>query len=177
MSVQTTYKFSSPVGSPGGIVDLAPHAIDSFLNAENTGVMKFGVGVVRGTKAGIEVKLPVAASTAAVFEGVVVNNRTTEYDLEGVTHLRKGKALGVMRYGRIYVRVATGATPAYGDQVYMIPGGTEAGYFTDDADNGETGGSKVDYIAIKARFLGGIDSASGVAEIELFNAPNGESGN
>lgn len=168
MSVQTTYKFSSPVGSPGGIVDLTPHAIDSFLNAENTGVMKFGVGVVRGTRAGIEVKLPVAASTAAVFEGVVVNNRTTEYDLEGVAHLRKGKALGVMRYGRIYVRVATGVSPAYGDAVYLVKSGDEAGYFSNVATNN---------LAIQGRFLGGVDSASGVAAVELFNAPNGEVGN
>jgi len=115
------------------------------------------------------VKLPVAASTVAVFEGVTVNNRTTEYDLEGVTHLRKGKALGVMRYGRVYVRVATGATPAYGDALYLIPGGDEAGYFTDDADNGESGDAKVSYLAVKGRFLGGIDSASGVAAVELFN--------
>jgi len=169
MSVQTTYKFSSPIGSPGGIVDLTPHAIDSFLNGEETGVMKFGVGVVQGANPGTDVKLPVAASTAAVFEGVTVNNRTTEYDMEGVTHLRKGKALGVMRYGRVYVRVATGATPAYGDALYLIPGGDEAGYFTDDADNGESGDAKVSYLAVKGRFLGGIDSASGVAAVELFN--------
>ncbi len=177
MSAQTTYKFSSPIGSPGGLVDLAPHAIDTLLNGENTGVMKFGVGVVRGTKAGVEVKLPTGVSTAAVFEGITVNNRTTEYNMEGVTHLRKGKTLGILRYGRIYARVAEDATPAYGDQLYLIPSGDEAGYFTDDADNGETGGSKVEYIPIKGRFLGGVDSASGVAEVELFNAPNGESGN
>lgn len=169
MSVQTTYKFSNPIGSPGGIVDLTPHAIDSFLNGENTGVMKFGVGVVKGTNPGIDVKLPTSVATAAVFEGVTVNNRTTEYDLDGVTYLRKGKALGVMRYGRIYVRVATGATPAYGDALYLIPSGDEAGYFTDDADNGESGNDKVDYIAVKGRFLGGVDSASGVAAVELFN--------
>ncbi len=168
MSVQTTYKFSSPVGSPGGIVDLAPHAIDSFLNGENTGVMKFGVGVVRGAKPGTDVKLPTGTSTSAVFEGVTVNNRTTEYDVEGVTHLRKGKALGVMRHGRIYVRVATGVSPSYGDATYILKTGDEAGYFTNVATNN---------LAVKGRFLGGVDSASGVAEVELFNAPNGELGN
>ena len=160
MSAQTTYKFSSPIGSPGGIVDLTPHAIDSFLNGEETGVMKFGVGVVKGDKPGVNVKLPTAAATAAVFEGVTVNNRTTEYDLEGVTHLRKGKALGVMRYGCVYVRVATGATPAYGDAAYIVKSGDEAGYFTN---------TSTDNLAVKGRFLGGVDGSSGVAVVELFN--------
>lgn len=160
MSAQTTYKFSSPIGSPGGIVDLTPHAIDSFLNGEETGVMKFGVGVVKGDKPGVNVKLPTSAATAAVFEGVTVNNRTTEYDLEGKAHLRKGKALGVMRYGRVYVRVATGATPAYGDAAYIVKSGDEAGYFTN---------TSTDNLAVKGRFLGGVDGSSGVAVVELFN--------
>lgn len=172
MSAQTTYNHSSPIGSPGGIVDLTPHAIDSFLNGEKTGVMKFGVGVVQGATPGTNITLPVAASTAAVFEGITVNNRTTEYDMEGKAHLRKGKAIGVMRYGRIYARVSETATPAYGKPLYLIQSGDEAGYFTDSADNGKTGDEKVNYIAVKGRFLGTVDSTTQIAAVELYNTPN-----
>lgn len=163
MSAQTTYKHSSPIGSPGGIVDLTPHAIDTFLNGEDTGAMKFGVGVVRGATPGTNVALPTDSSTAAVFEGITVNNRTTEYDVEGKAHLRKGKAIGVLRYGRIYVRVAAGATPTYGAAAYLVKSGDEAGYFTTSSE---------DTIAIKGRFLGTIDSTAQVAAVELYNTPN-----
>lgn len=160
MSAQTRYGFSTPIGAAGGIVDLAPYAIDTFLNEENTGVMKFGIGVVCGTKKGVNVKKPVAASTAADFVGIAVNNRTTEYDMEGTVHIRKDKAMGVMAYGRVYGRVKTGVAPAFGDAVYMVVSGNEAGYFSNSADDG---------IAIKARFMGAVDSSNKVAEIELFN--------
>ena len=34
MSAQNKYGFSTPIGAAGGIVDLAPYAIDTFLNEE-----------------------------------------------------------------------------------------------------------------------------------------------
>lgn len=161
MSAQTRYGYSSPIGSAGGIVDLAPYAIDTFLNEEDNGKVKFGMGVVTGTKKGINVKLPVKASTAANFEGVTVNRRTTESDMEGEVSLRKSASIGVMRYGRIYVRVAKTAKPGYGDPVYLITDGDEAGCFTNAS--GDTA------IAVKARFLGGVDSSAQIAAVELFN--------
>lgn len=97
MSVQTRYGYSSPIGAAGGIVDLAPYAIDAFLNEEDTGKMQFGMGVVTGSKKGTGIKLPVKASTAANFEGVTTNRRTTEYDVEGDLKLRKAATIGVMR--------------------------------------------------------------------------------
>lgn len=160
MSVQTTYGYSNPTGAPGGIVDLAPYAIDTFLNEEDTGVMKFGLGVVEGTKPGVNFALPTAASTAAEFIGIVSNNRHTELDLDGRIRILKAAPAGIMRYGRIYGRVATGVSTAYGDNVYLITSGDEAGFFTNDEDDG---------IAIKGRFLGTVDSITGVAAIELFN--------
>lgn len=160
MSAQINYGFKTAIGEAGGIVDMAPYAINSFANEANTGVMKFGVGVVKGTAAG-QVNLPGADSTAAKFEGIVVNRRTTEYDLEGKIHIRKNSTVGVMRYGHIYGRVAAGATPAHGDPVYMIKSGDEAGYFTNVASNN---------LAINARFIGAVDPTVQVAAIEL-NAP------
>lgn len=172
---QLKYGYSTPVGEAGGIIDLAPYAVDTFTNEEDTGKMGFGVGVVTGTAAGKQVKLPVSASTAANFEGVVTNRRTTEYDLEGKIHIRKNATVGVMRYGRIYVRVATGATPAYGKAVYMLNSGDEAGYFTDKASTttGEPSNTvTVNHVAVKGRFLGEADTTRGIAAVELFNEAN-----
>lgn len=161
MSAQTRYGYSTPIGAAGGIVDLAPYAIDTFLNEEATGVLKFGCGVVRGTNPGKNIALPKTGATAANFEGVVTNNLTTEFDLEGKLAVRNGASVGVMRYGRIYGRIATGATPAYGESVYLVVDGADAGCFTNVAEGN---------VAIKGRFLGGIDTTAQIAEIELFNA-------
>lgn len=160
MSAQTKYGYSTPIGAAGGIVDVAPHQIDTFLNEEENGTLKFGMGVVQGSKPGQNIALPASGATAATFEGVTTNNRTTEYDLDGKLFVRKGSAVGVMRYGKIYVRVADSVEPAYGDAVYLIVDGDDAGCFTNDE------GSNV---AIKARFVGGVDVSAQIAPIELFN--------
>lgn len=160
MSAQTRYGFHTPKGGAGGIVDLAPYAIDTLLNEEENGVMKHGMGVVQGSTPGTNAKIPTAEATAAQFEGIVVNNRTTELDFDGNISIKKGSALGVMRYGRIYGRLAKNATPAYGDAVYLITSGDDAGLFTNSADGN---------LAIKARFLGTVDTTCAIAQIELFN--------
>ena len=165
MSAQTKYGYSTPIGAAGGIVDVAPHQIDTFLNEEENGVLKFGVGVVQGSKPGVNIALPEKAATAAKFEGITTNNRTTEYDLEGKLAVRKGAAVGVMRYGKIYGRVVEGVEPAYGDSVYLITEGEEAGCFTNAASQAE--GSTT--IAVKGRFVGGVDTNAQIAPIELFN--------
>ena len=157
---QMRYGFTTPKGGAGGILDLAPYEINTFLNEENTGVMKHGVGVVVGSVPGTNVKLPAAGAKATDFLGVVVNNRTTERDLEGGIHIKNGAALGVMRYGRVLVRLAADVEPAFGDAVYLITSGDNAGCFTNDADGN---------VAIKAKFVGGVDTAAAVAPIELYN--------
>lgn len=161
MSAQTRYGYSTPMGAAGGIVDLAPYAIDSFINEEEAGVMKFGIGVVGGTKAGTTIKKPAEGATAAQFAGITVNNRTTEYDIEGKLHVRKGVSVGVMRYGRVYGRVADGITPAYGEALYLIVSGEEAGFFT-NASGDNT-------VAVKGRFMSGKDTTANIAMVELFN--------
>ncbi len=161
MSAQTNYSFSSPIGAAGGIVDIAPYAIDTFLNAEETGTLKFGLGVVKGETPGTNIILPTSGAKAEDFEGIAVNNRTTEYDVEGKLHIRKGASVGVMRFGRIYGQVANGVEPSYGDTVYLITDGDEVGCFTN-----ESTGSVV---PVKARFLSGVDTTCQIAVIELFN--------
>lgn len=161
MGAQTRYGFFSPIGAAGGIVDLAPYAIDTFLNEEDNGKLKFGIGVVKGSIPGTNVAIPAVGAKATDFEGVTTNNRTTEYNVDGELFVKKGASVGVMRYGRIYVRVAEGVSPVYGDAIYMIISGDEAGYFTNE------GGDNA--VAVKGRFLGGVDSASKVATVELYN--------
>lgn len=157
---QLSYKYDTLYGAPGGIVDLAPYEIDTFDNTENDGVLKFGMAVVSGTTAGKDCKLPATNSTAATFLGVTTNNRTTELGLDGNLYVRKGAAVGVMRYGRIYVRIDSGLTIAYGDTVYMCLGSTKLGLFTNVSTNNAE---------IKGRFLNFVDATNEVAEIELFN--------
>lgn len=159
MSAQLKYGYSTPMGAAGGIVDLAPYAIDTFLNENATGVL-FGMGVVQGSKRGQNVKLPAEGATAAKFEGIVTNNRTTEFDMNGKLVVKEGASVGVMRYGRVYGRVAAGVKPAYGEKVYLIVSGEEAGYFTNSASGN---------VAVAARFLSGVDTAAQIAQIELFN--------
>lgn len=169
MSAQNRYGYSTPIGAAGGIADLAPYAIDTFLNAEATGKLRFGMGVVKGEKPGTNINMPVKASTAGDFEGIATNNRTTEYDTEGKLSVRKGVGVGVMRYGRIFGRVSAAATPEYGGSVYLITDGEEAGYFTDTPAGTAEGSTDPATIEIKGRFMGGVDTGTQIAVIELFN--------
>lgn len=162
MSAQTRYGYPMPIGAAGGIVDTAPYSIVSRINEEAAGSMKYGIGVVQGSKPGSNVVIPTQDATVAKFEGISVNNHHTERDLEGELSIRKGATVGVMTYGKVYARVADGVTPAYGDSVFVITEGEEAGYVTNAA--GETA-----TIAIKARFIGTVDGTNKVAPIELFN--------
>ena len=159
MGAQTRYGFHTPLGAAGGIVDLAPYAIDTFINSEETGKLKFGLGVVQGKAPGQNIAIPTADGK---FEGITVNNRTTEYDLEGNLSIRKGASVGVMRYGRVYARVAKDKKPKYGEPALLITSGDEAGCFTNEA--GENA------VEINGRFLGEVDVSSQIAVVELFNS-------
>ena len=156
MAAQTRYNYFTHKGMAGGIVDLAPIAVDSFINESENGVLGFGMGVVDGTVPGKFVKAP--ESTSDKFEGIVTNRLTTERDLEGALSLRKQATVGVMKYGRIYVQLVHEAAPTYGAAVHMVCTGDDAGKFT------TTGG-----MAINARFMG--TNENDIAEIELLSAP------
>lgn len=164
MSAQTTYGFATPRGVAGGLVDLSNYDIVTRLNEASDGAMKFGVGVVHGTSAGSQVKLPVAGSTAAVFEGVVVNSHSAEMDMSGDVSLKKNVSVGVLRYGKVWVRVPSAVAPAYGDNVYLIVSGDDTGSFT------KTAGSNT--VAINARFIGGKGTSGAVAPAEFYNQSN-----
>ena len=159
MSAQTTYRWDTVMGAAGGIVDLAPYAIDTFANEENDGVMKFGIAVVGGTAAD-QCKVVTSTSEEADFLGVSVNNRTTELAINGDLTIASKASVGVMRWGRVYVRVAHGLTIVPGTAAYVITSGNDVGKFT-NASSGT--------LAVKARFLSACDGAADIAMVELFN--------
>lgn len=155
MSVQTKYGFSTGKGIAGGIYDMYHYPVDSRFNEEENGKLRFGVGVVRGSIAGSNIVLPTADSVAADFEGVVVNGFSNQQDLEGKVFIMNNQNIGVMRKGRIWVRVAEGEAPVYGDKVNLIVDGDEAGFFA------TTGG-----VEIAGRFIG--NAHDGIAPVELY---------
>ena len=141
MGVQKTYSYATSKGVAGGIYDMFHYPVDSRFNEEATGVA-----------------LPTSASTADNFEGVVINGFDRQQDLEGKLYVLNNQNVGVMRRGRVWVRLATGTTPAYGDALHMIVEGDEAGCFAKE------GG-----IAIPGRFIGA--ASNGVAPVELYGVP------
>ena len=155
MSVQTSYGYSPNRGIAGGIYDMYHYNVDSRYNEEANGVLRYGVGVVQGSIPGSNVALPTSASTAAEFEGVVVNGFTTQHDLEGKVFIPNNQNVGVMRNGRIWVRLVSEAEVAYGDAVCMATDGDEAGFFSN------TGG-----VELAGRFIGAANN--GLAPIELY---------
>lgn len=158
MGVQKTYSYATSKGVAGGIYDMFHYPVDSRFNEEATGKLHFGVGVVIGKVPGSGVALPTSASTADNFEGVVINGFDRQQDLEGKLYVLNNQNVGVMRRGRVWVRLATGTAPAYGDALHMIVEGDEAGCFAKE------GG-----IAIPGRFIGA--ASNGVAPVELYGVP------
>jgi hypothetical protein len=159
MSAQLTYKYNPVKGAPGAIYDLAPFETNTYLNEEATGTKVFGKAVVdSSTAAGTYVKLPTA--TTDKFRGIVTNNRTTEFDMEGNVVVKNKAAMAVMYYGRIMGKLATGVTPTFGAQVYVVCAGDDKGCFTTSSSS---------TMPINATFASGADN--GCALIELNHAP------
>ena len=157
MSAQKTYSYNTGYGIAGGLVDLTEHVIDSRCNEADS--LKFGFGVVDGTSKGSNVTLPVEASTKANFEGIVVNGHTHEMDRNGDVTILKGETVGVLKQGRIYARVKEGITVAYGDALYLIVKGDNAGLFTNAAETG----------AIKLNgFFVGTKATGNIAPVQVY---------
>ena len=160
MAVQTSYSYSTSRGIPGGIYDLSPRAVNSRMAEEK---MTFGIGVVQGSIPGSNIAVPTSAAAPADFDGISVNGGTQELDLEGKAVVQAGTTVSVMRYGRVWVRIEADAEIAYGDDLYLITDGDNAGRFTNKT-SGET------KIAVAGRFMG-ASGTDGIAPAELYNAP------
>lgn len=159
MSVQTSYTNATPRGIAGGLYDLSSHMVDS-RRYNDTARLQFGTGVVIGENPGEDVAKPKAASTAADFEGVVMNGGTTEQTMTGEVYVMAGQTVSVMRYGRIWVRVSPEAHPAYGKDAFLVTDGEQKGKFTTSDDSATK-------IAVPMRFIGGRDN--GIVPAELYH--------
>ena len=164
---QLSYNYQPPIGIAGSLYDISSHAINSRSNGETTpGVMRFGMGVVLGDTPGVNITLPSAATTLPEFEGISMTGFTNQMNMAGEVYVMPQQSIGVLRWGRAWVRIEEGAAPAYGDSVYLIIDGDDAGMFTNDDGGG-------DNLAINAMFIGGLGTSS-IAPIELYNQKNEE---
>lgn len=157
---QLSYSYNTPKGVAGGLLEISPYQIDSRLNGETAaGSLKFGMGVVQGATPGKNVSIPTTTATADKFEGLVLTSFVQEMDMAGDIRLQPKQTIGVLRYGRAWARLPQGLTVSYGDSLYLITTGDDAGLFTNEA---------TDNLAIKGRFVGEVDS-SDIAPIEIYN--------
>ena len=162
MSAQTSYNFATSKGVAGGLYDLSPYTVDTRRNESADGAMKFGMGVIVGTAAGNQVKLP--AATSDKFEGIALNGFSTELDMSGSLTLKKGAALGVLKKGRAWARIKPGITVAYGNDVYLIAAGANAGLFTNAEEKQDT--TVLSIKITNAKFID-VKGTGDVAPIEL----------
>lgn len=160
MSAQTTYTQATPRGVAGGLYDLSAHAINTRINGETGNTLMFGMGVVRGATPGSDVKIPASGAKIDTFEGVVVNGFTTEMDRDGKVTLPPNASVGVLQYGKIWVRIKDKDAPVYGDKLYLIINGDDAGLFTKT-----TSGDTIE--VTNGHFIGGKGTGN-VAPVEIF---------
>lgn len=158
---QLSYGYSTPANVPGGIADISARTIVSRTNIEEDMGIPLGTGVVQGKNPGQNVKLPSTSSTSALFEGIVVDGGITPVGEDGKVLVRKGAAANVMTAGKVWVRCAGKAEPAYGEQAFLVTDGAEKGYFTTSADSGNASKMKL----YNVRFLGKKDGGIALAEI------------
>jgi len=163
MPVQTTVKPRLSFGSAGTHVTgwsaaNAPVNTRALEITAQTPREVFGLGSIRGTTPGETVIVPTETFVAATFEGVIMNNFLLTHSLEETYNVEEGAAVGVCRYGDIWVKVVDGVEPNYGDSVHLLFAGENAGRFS------TTGG-----VAITGMFVGGRTD-DGLAPVELRRA-------
>lgn len=128
MSVQTSYGFGFPKGVVGGLFDLSHHEV---VTRQADGTVHFGLGVVIGTNAGIDVAVPTSESTADDFDGVVVHNSVmVELDMKNNLNIEDKRTVGCLNKGKLWVALAPGTVPSYKQKAYLVKDGDYAGYFT-----------------------------------------------
>lgn len=160
MNMWTNYSQGMAAGTAGGFYDLSEHAVVSRLNGQADTALKPGMGVVQGDKPGSNVKIPATGATLEQFEGIVINDVNREMNMDGELLIQPKTTVGVMQYGRIWVRIVDGVKPKYSDPVYLVINGAGLGCFKTAADSANT-------LQLNARFLGEKD-LSNIAPIELY---------
>ena len=160
MAGQLSYSYQTPRGIAGSLYDISPYAIDSRMNAEEMpGVMKFGMGVVQGDTPGINVNVPTIDATPAEFEGIAMTGFTNQLNMQGELIVYPQATVGLLVWGRAWARVQEDLTIVYGDPLYLVTDGPDAGLFTNE---------ETDNMAIKGRFIGGLGTGN-IAPVEIYN--------
>ena len=172
MAAQLSYSYQTPRGIAGSLLDIAPYSIDSRVNGEeDPNVMKFGMGAMQGLTPGVDVLVPTDESTGEQFEGVVLTGFTNQMNMLGDLRIFHLQTVGILRYGKAWARIADSVEPAYGEPLFLITDGPDAGLFTNDSGGG---------LAINGRFVGpagtghggigdGTTVAINIAPVEIFN--------
>jgi len=160
MSGQLSYSYQTPKGVPGSLLDISPYSIDSRVNGEtDPAKMKYGMGAVIGANPGTDILVPTATSVAENFEGVILTGFTNQMNMSGDVSIFPLQTVGILRWGRAWVRVASGVSPNYGDQLYLIITGTNTGMFTNNAGAG---------IEVPGTFIGGLGTGD-IAPAVIYN--------
>ena len=160
MSGQLSYTYHTPKGVAGGLFDISPYSIDSRVNGENDeNKMMFGMGAVQGEIPGTDVRIPAAGDTADKFEGLILTGFTNQMNLTGEIKIFHQQTVGILRFGKAWARVVSGITPSYGDDLYLVKNGNDAGLFTNVADG---------HLAVNGRFIGDLGTGD-IAPVEIYN--------
>jgi len=156
MAAQTSYGFGFAKGVAGGLFDLSHHEV---VTRQAEGSVQFGLGVVKGTNAGTDVKLPESTSAVEDFEGIVVHNSVmAELDMKNNLEIEDKRTVGCLVEGKIWVSITPDTTPEYKAKAYLVNSGDDAGCFTSNSTKG---------IDVGAKFGTAADSDNGIAVIEL----------
>ena len=157
---QLSYNYQTPKGIAGGLLDISPKEINSRINGETkSDTMKFGMGAVQGDIPGTDVKIPTAADTADKFEGLILTGHINQMNMSGEVKVYPKQTVGILRYGNAWARVAKDIEPSYGDPLYLVNDGAEAGLFTNDP---------TDAIEINGIFTGGLGTGN-IAPVVIYN--------
>lgn len=160
MSGQKSYGYATPRGIAGSLYDLSPYTIDSRINGEtDPKSLKYGMGVIQGTTPGLSVKLPAAGTSTEIFEGIAMTGMTAQQDMNGGIDVAPLQTVGVLRQGRAWARVVADSAVSYGDSLYLVISGDNAGLFTN--------ASAEDCILVSGRFIG-KKGAGNIAPVELY---------
>ena len=79
--------------------------------------------------------------------------------MDGAVALKNEATVGVLTHGKVWARIKAGITPAYGDALYLITTGDNAGLFTNATETGA--------IAITGGKFVGSKGTGDVAPVEI----------
>lgn len=157
MAAQLNYDYGMSKGVPGGKYDLSPDEVITRTNEEEDGVLRFGMAAMVGTTPGTTVKVPAEGATAEKIEGIVLHAANTEQDRKGRVVVPNNASVGILRFGKIWARVAESVEPAYGDPLYVVVSGKDAGSLSKEEGTGN--------VKIDGRFIGAAED--GIAPVLL----------